>query len=273
MARRAVAPALLVALLAASNDTPANGELYETNATVIQVGDEQPELCLGGVAASNPPQCGGPPIEGWDWDEVDGEESGEGISGSDAEGEHVVFGDYHVTGRYDGEAFTVVDAGPPRDDPEDDPEGDPFATPCPEPPGGWRVVDRDLPHDDVAPFGNAASRKQPDFAGEWVDYGDRGVVILNVAFTGSLARHERELREVWGGALCVSRRDHSYRELERVRRTLPGELGFETLWSSTDESEGKVAFGVILLDESTRSTIEERYGELLEVEERLQPVK
>jgi hypothetical protein len=40
-----------------------------TVATVLQEGDGPPELCLGGVAESFPPQCGGPEIAGWDWED------------------------------------------------------------------------------------------------------------------------------------------------------------------------------------------------------------
>lgn len=43
--------------------------LVTTIATVMDRG--RPELCLGGVLDSLPPQCGGTPIKGWDWDAVD----------------------------------------------------------------------------------------------------------------------------------------------------------------------------------------------------------
>jgi hypothetical protein len=61
----------------------------------------------------------------------------------------------------------------------------------------------------------AAARAEPDFAGLWVSYlepmgnnvaEDPGEFVLNVAFTGDLARHEAELRPRWGGRLCARRR-------------------------------------------------------------------
>lgn len=68
--------------------------------TVIQTGDTPPQLCLGPVMESYPPQCSGPEITGWDWDAVDGEEtSGE-----------VTFGAYAVTGGWDGTVFSVKSA-------------------------------------------------------------------------------------------------------------------------------------------------------------------
>jgi hypothetical protein len=66
--------------------------------TVIQVGDSAPQLCLGPVAESYPPQCSGPEIAGWDWDAVEGEES----SGD------VTWGAYALTGGWDGTTFDVT---------------------------------------------------------------------------------------------------------------------------------------------------------------------
>lgn len=68
--------------------------------TVIQPGDTPPQLCLGAVMESYPPQCSGPELVGWDWDTVDGEET----SGD------VTFGAFAVWGDWDGVELTVTDA-------------------------------------------------------------------------------------------------------------------------------------------------------------------
>ncbi|MEO5920151.1 MAG: hypothetical protein ABIQ01_03315 [Pseudolysinimonas sp.] len=68
--------------------------------TVIQTGDTPPQLCLGAVMESYPPQCSGSELVGWDWDAVEGEES----SGA------VTFGAFAVFGGWDGVALTVTDA-------------------------------------------------------------------------------------------------------------------------------------------------------------------
>ena len=60
--------------------------------------DDSPELCLGAVAESYPPQCSGPPIVGWDWDAVDGAETAN----------EVTWGAYAVWGEWNGETFTVT---------------------------------------------------------------------------------------------------------------------------------------------------------------------
>jgi len=68
--------------------------------TVLQKDGEEPQFCLGGVAESYPPQCGGPEIVGWDWDAVDGEESASGVT----------WGAYALTGTWDGTVFTSESA-------------------------------------------------------------------------------------------------------------------------------------------------------------------
>ena len=60
--------------------------------------DGTPELCLGAIAESYPPQCGGPEVIGWDWDAVEGEETASGVT----------WGAYAVWGDWDGETFTIT---------------------------------------------------------------------------------------------------------------------------------------------------------------------
>lgn len=86
--------------------------------TVLQEGDGPPELCLGGVAESYPPQCGGPEIAAWDWDAVEAESA-----------QDTTWGEYEVEGSWDGETFhlTTAAAAPaewptPPEDPRLDPD-------------------------------------------------------------------------------------------------------------------------------------------------------
>lgn len=71
-------------------------------ATVMDTGT--PELCLGPVAESYPPQCGGPAITNWDW-------KTHGQKMFEQQGE-TRWGTYAVTGRWDGTAFEVADTVP-----------------------------------------------------------------------------------------------------------------------------------------------------------------
>jgi hypothetical protein len=70
--------------------------------TVMDKGDS-PELCLGPVAESYPPQCSGPPIDGWDW------------SGHkemyDSQG-GIKWGQFMVSGTWDGTTFGYDNAVP-----------------------------------------------------------------------------------------------------------------------------------------------------------------
>jgi hypothetical protein len=66
--------------------------------TVIQTDEEGVMLCLGAVAESYPPQCSGPEVVGWDWEQAGGSESASGVS----------WGTYAVYGTWDGTALTVT---------------------------------------------------------------------------------------------------------------------------------------------------------------------
>lgn len=86
-------------------------------ATVMDTG-AGPELCLGAVAESYPPQCGGPPVRGWSW-------AGVGRGMHETVGA-VRWGMYALTGTWDGTVFTVTDAVPAAlfDPPAPEPEPD-----------------------------------------------------------------------------------------------------------------------------------------------------
>lgn len=75
---------------------PPAGDVVGTG-MVMDAGE--PELCLGPVAESYPPQCAGIPLEGWSWDGVEGFEESEGTR----------WGTYAVQGTYDGDSLTVTE--------------------------------------------------------------------------------------------------------------------------------------------------------------------
>ncbi len=94
-----IVPIAVVIAAAVTIASRGSGEQeYETHTTVLESPQHGPELCLGGVATSLPPQCGGVPITNWDWDEVDDDESRNGTTWVSA----------HVRGTYDGERFTLT---------------------------------------------------------------------------------------------------------------------------------------------------------------------
>lgn len=267
---------------AAGASAPASGEdeLYEGYGLVLESGGRGPELCLGAATDSEPPQCSGIPLEGWSWEDVPGEENAGGST----------WGEYRVVGVYDRESFAVTEATVPEEfEPMEEP--DRYATPCPTPEGGWVApAPERASHEHMGRAARAAGN-EPDYAAAWIDYQgnlpgdyDRGEtdytkVVLNFAFTGDIARHERELREIWGGPLCVIERDRqSYKELRSIQRELSevaaSELDLQVLWSDIDEVEGTVEIAVVVLDEATRAELDRRYGEgVVDVHARLQPVE
>jgi hypothetical protein len=257
---------------------PDAGRLYEANATVLQQGDGMespshgPELCLGGVAESLPPQCGGVPIANWDWDAVEGEES---VSGT-------TWGDFHVVGTYDGEVFIVTDVGPyaPREavfGGERD-----FTTACPEPEGGWVAPDPSRASDADFSAGASVAAERPDYVTLWVDYagdhtpeeldallaeGKPVLQIMNVVVTDDVAGAEAAVREVWGGPLCVTQREGPTEdELVAIRqeaeRFIQEELALQMTWSSEGPLGRAAAEVGVVVDPGGdgQAALDERYG-------------
>jgi hypothetical protein len=262
----AVTPAVWERLAAGGPTAPpSRGHRYQTTATVLQSRDHGPELCLTGMAGVLP-ACRGLPITNWRWDQVGGEQTAHGIT----------WGSYHLVGTYNGHSFTVIRAGlaPPVRQPsaaeqfKDEPK-----SPCPEPEGGWPVPDPARRSERYLEPVTRMARAQPDFAGVWLSYlepmghnvaEDPGEFVLNVAFTGELARHEAQLRSRWGGRLCVTRQQRTYRELLRIQRELHGaagtELGLRVLSSGIDESANAVSLEVLVLEERAREALDARFG-------------
>lgn len=75
----------------------ADGEVLGQG-TVLQIDGETPQLCLGAVMESYPPQCTGAELVGWDWASTDGHESANGVT----------WGTYAAQGTWDGEHLTIT---------------------------------------------------------------------------------------------------------------------------------------------------------------------
>jgi hypothetical protein len=224
-----------------------------------------PELCLGFIADSFPPLCGGLPITNWRWDQVEAEQAAGGTT----------WGTYRLVGIDHGASFTVirVDPPPPVSRPSAERFKDAPRPACPEPAGGWEGPDPSRRSERYLEPVTRAARAQPDFAGLWMSYlapmgdnvaEDPGEFVLNVAFTGDLARHQAQLRPRWGGRLCVTGQQRSYRELLGIQRQLQGaagkELGLRVLGTSIDESANAVDLQVVVLEEQPRAALEAWYG-------------
>jgi hypothetical protein len=264
-----VASLLLVPACAARDPAPTaapQAQRYQASTTVLQDKRHGPELCLGIVLDSFPPQCRGVPVTNWRWDRVDGEQA---VNGT-------IWGSYQVVGTYDRTSFTIVEASAPPPAPPPSPEEQFEAeakTPCREPAGGWEVPDPARRSERYLEPVSKAAHSAPDFAGLWISYlepmggnvaEEPGEFVLNVAFTGDLARHQAELRSHWGGRLCVTRHERSMKQLRRIHDEVTGafgrRLGLEVLTSSVGQVENLVDVRVVVIPDEAKAAVERRYG-------------
>jgi hypothetical protein len=227
------------------------------------------ELCLGGVADSLPPQCGGPPLIGWEWSQHPGDYD---------QSNGVRWGEFVVTGTFDGTSVTPSDVVAAADvEPTDDPVAGPeFETPCPEPAGGWVAVDpaRAGQADMDRAFARASTLD--GYAASFVDTSrderspeqmdqdaaagrdDISTWIVNVRVVGDAGAAEDEIREVWGGPLCVvSGGDHTDAELGRIQDALSEVPGFSGSGRGID---GVVELDVVYDDGSLQRWADDEYG-------------
>lgn len=211
-------------------------------ATVLDSGDG-PELCLGGVADSLPPQCSGPPITGWDWDDHP-----EADSAND-----VRWGEFVLVGGWDGTTFSATESRPAGADDWAQADAGGPSTPCEEPEGGWAVVDQSI---------NPRWEDYED--GDWSlevqqAMNDPAYTVLNVGVTDDLAGAEAAVREVWGGPLCVSRVANTFARLREVAvelQDLPGGLG-----AQFGSISNRVELPVVHDDGSIQAWVDEEYGQ------------
>lgn len=263
---------------AAPDAAPDAAELIGVG-TVLDDGDG-PELCLGGVMTSLPPQCGGPPVAGWDWGRVEHEEAGA-----------TRWADVAVIGTWDGETFTLAREPVPaleHDVPRPAGAEPDLSTPCPEPRGGWTPPDPDRATDAGLQRALRTANRLEGVADVWLDQSpnpahgterheamnDPALLVLNVRVAGDTARRtqaEQDLRTVWGGALCVSPAQRTRRELSGVQRQLADrwdELGL----LGADASRDRVHVEVLFDDGTLQRRLDAEFGpDLVVVTSALRP--
>jgi hypothetical protein len=237
---------------------PAAKGVVTGQGTVMDTGS--PELCLGAVAESYPPQCSGLPIVGWDWSKVAGqfEKSGD-----------TRWGSFVLTGTFDGTTFTMTKPAISLAtyDPAAPPAYDPFKTPCAEPDGGWAVVDPAKTNDQTMQQVFEKASQLDGYAGSWMDQSrntstdegqqnDPTLVVVNVTVTGDVDAAEAELREIWGGALCVSKAKYTETDLQAIQTQLQELPGLLTSNAQNDQ----VTAEVINDDGSIQAWADDEYG-------------
>ena len=230
---------------------------YVADAMVLEERGEGPWLCVGIVLDSLPPQCGDAPLDGWDWDAVEGEETMSGTT----------WGDYRVVGTYDGDRFAVEEVLPPTPPPTES-DYEPTPSPCEDPEGGWLAQ---LPGTGTREAASRYAERQPEHVRTWVTWlepdadFENDSYLLNVVFSARAAEHEAALRERWGGPLCVVERDDpTARELGQIRREAErtlDELGVRWVGSAAGGREARVELEILAdVTGEAQRLFDERYG-------------
>lgn len=180
-----------------SDEVVAHGMLMQVNATAPV------QLCVGAVAESYPPQCGGPTVVGQvDWDAVKTERAS-GVTWS--------AGEVWAIGRFapqTGKAgtFTLtqpIQQKPPAGIAQPSPGQPDFPQLCEDPYAGGGSKSVGGPEADT----NALTAALPTLDGYVSSWVSDGSSLFNVLVTGDAAAAQRELRKVWKGGLCVEQRD------------------------------------------------------------------
>lgn len=256
------------------------GKRYTANLTVLASPEHGPQLCTS-VALSLPPQCSGPDVVGWDWKAVKHEEQ-----------DGTRWGSYRVVGTWDGERLTLTE--PPGEPPPPKKGGEiDFSSPCPEPAGGWQPVAPAKATQKALDLALERARKADGYAGSWVDQSyldtiegydgskpewsekyanDPKRLVLNIKFTGDPAAREALIREVWGGALCLSKGEHSQSKLLTVQDKIYKEIkGVHS--SGPDTLDGRLHVGVWVATDALQRQVDEKYGAgVVVLEGTLEPV-
>lgn len=144
--------------------------------TVLDTG-AGPEVCLGAVADSSPPQCTGPAVLGWSWADHMHEEAG-----------GARFGSFALTGTWDGTALTVADAVPAAL----------YDVIAPQQPPTLPTPTRSLSLDGLAEVADEAS-SLPGAVGAAPD--DAGHVLVDVAYDDGTIQSYAD--QAWGAGVVV----------------------------------------------------------------------
>jgi hypothetical protein len=250
---------LLMSVVGGSAQDPAADAVrYTGTGTVLSDQNHGPEFCRM-VMTSYPPQCDGIGLDGWDWKAVTSEAA-----------DHTRWGEYRVTGTWNGTRLTLSER--PQTPGVPPAQVDTLKSPCPEPAGGWRLADPAKVTEKTMKEAISDASTAADFAGAWLsrtpgsppsqasDLGDDwSMYVVNLAFTGDHIRREHEIREIWGGALCVSGAEHTESKLNSIRRTLERELD-ELGTVSISVPENRVEMVLPVVTDELRRTLDDRYG-------------
>ncbi len=247
--------------------TTGDGEqLFRAVATVLESDAHGPQLCLGAIAESYPPQCGGLDITNWTWDDLTSERA----SGTR-------WGSYVVVGTYDDEAQTFTLSQPARDaEPGDQTQGPEidFSTPCAAPSGGWpEATEQDLIagaqqiENPAGGGGRDTGTASPGqaiegFGGLWLSLAPN---VLNVRVAGDVAKAAAAIREFFDGPLCLVPSERSLAELRDIQSSIDADPPREMSTSNVDVVTGAVVVELTAPNAEFEKRLTERHGDAVSV--------
>lgn len=238
------------------------GEVLVAHGILMQSApDRAVEICLGGVAESLPPQCGGPVLKGdFAWEDVAPERSGDVTWTNDA---WWAVGIYDPGGGGQG-TFTLhrpVSAEPPPGHAVPIPEDLSFPQLCTDP----------YVNGDPAAAGDLAAQEAlasgleglDGYVTSWVSDGSS---LYNVVVTSDPDAAFAELRRVWKGGLCVEQRDlPTQDDLLRAQQALTARFSeLRLLSASAGGTSGQFGVEVVLTDRATVDAVLEAVSEWLD---------
>ncbi|WP_152594788.1 hypothetical protein [Microbacterium profundi] len=258
--------------------TAAASPLLTTDHPVMVIErDGEADLCFV-VMQSWPPLCGGGPrLVDWDWMVV---------PGTYEEAMGVRWGEYVVTGIYDAQTneLTVetVTAAPEPPRADTSAMGPPLPTACPEPDGGWRILDESTANQEALYAVGGVAATLDGYATMWIDRSPlppvpddadpleqlhhyavyAGLNIVTVAVRGDAVAAEQRLREVWGGALCVITVDYTEADRQALLQEVMDEYAARGLTiAGMDGVTGVIGITVVYdFDGALQQELDERYG-------------
>jgi hypothetical protein len=243
-----------------------SNQRYEGSLMVLESGEHGPELCSL-VRSSDPPQCDGPPVTGWDWDAVDDEQAAQGTT----------WGVWHLTGTYEAGRFALTEppraAEPHKADVDTD-----FSPACPEPDtidpsegvDEWEAMSQDFGSFEIPALVDAWV-SDPD--GQWDGPFVGNVIVLPGTRRAAMER----IRAHYAGPVCIVERDGpTSAQLEAVQNQMvdadaKAALG-EIQAAHADGRRGAVVATVWVADQRALDYAKQRWGELVELRGILRPV-
>ena len=246
-----------------------DAELVGVGIVMQRSKDAEPELCLGGVAESYPPQCGGPVLKGeFSWDDVTAEKAS-GVTWTNDP--YWAVGHLDRSGGGEG-TFTLtrpLSAKPPEGAPSAGPDHGGFPQLCDDPTADVPDVDQDARTAGPEGFEEEqallqAAEHLDGYVTMWLsDGGPTMNVVVNAEGDAEAAR--AELRKVFQGPLCVEQRDlPSNADLMAAQQALGDRMGELGLMSSGGGGvSGLLEVQALVADRATVDAIHEAVAEWL----------